>query len=70
MFKIGIQIRRRRWRVRGKNIEIFSSVFDFNKIEEYFEIYKWVYNGGNLNDKIGLARNIISLHFLKKGELG
>lgn len=42
---------------------------DFNKIEEYFEIYKWVYNGGNLNDKIGLARNIISLHFLKKGEL-
>jgi hypothetical protein len=42
---------------------------DFNKIEEYFEIYKWVYNGGNLNDKIGLARNIISLHFFKKGEL-
>jgi hypothetical protein len=42
---------------------------DFNQIEEYLEIYKWVYNGGNLNDKIGLARNIISLHFLKKGEL-
>lgn len=42
---------------------------DFNKIEEYFKIYKWVYNGGNLNDKIGLARNIISLHFFKKGEL-
>lgn len=42
---------------------------DFNKIEEYLEIYKWVYNGGNLNDKIGLARNIISLHFFKKGEL-
>lgn len=42
---------------------------DFNQIEEYLEIYKWVYNGGNLNDKIGLARNIISLHFFKKGEL-
>jgi hypothetical protein len=42
---------------------------NFNEIEEYFEIYKWVYNGGNLNDKMGLARNIISLHFLKKGEL-
>lgn len=38
--------------------------------EEYFSIYNWVYNGGNLNDKIGLARNIISLHFLKGGEIG
>lgn len=28
----------------------------------YYDIYKWVFNGGNLNDKIGLARNIISLH--------
>lgn len=36
---------------------------------EYFEIYKWVYSGGNLNDKIGLARNIISLHFKNVGEL-
>lgn len=45
------------------------SQIEFNQIEEYLEIYKWVYNGGNLNDKIGLARNIISLHFFKKGEL-
>lgn len=37
--------------------------------EEYYDIYQWVYNGGNLNDKIGLARNIISLHFQKSGEL-
>ncbi len=37
--------------------------------EEYLEIFKWVYNGGNLNDKIGLARNIISLHFSKLGEM-
>ena len=37
--------------------------------DDYFEIYNWVYNGGNLTDKIGLARNIISLHFSKKGEL-
>lgn len=29
---------------------------------DYYEIYKWVYNGGNLSDKSGLARNIISLH--------
>ncbi len=29
---------------------------------QYFTIYKWVYNSGNFIDKIGLARNIISLH--------
>ena len=29
---------------------------------EYFKIYDWCFNGGNLSDKIGLARNIISLH--------
>lgn len=38
--------------------------------EEYFHIYEWVYSGGNLTDKIGLARNIISLHFDKVGEIG
>jgi len=36
---------------------------------EYFNIYNWVYTGGNLNDKIGLARNIISLHFSANGRL-
>lgn len=40
-----------------------------NSSQEYFNIYKWVYSGGNLNDKIGLARNILSLHFKKTGEL-
>lgn len=29
---------------------------------EYFRIYDWVFSEGNLVDKIGLARNIISLH--------
>ncbi|RZK26245.1 MAG: hypothetical protein EOO43_03380 [Flavobacterium sp.] len=38
-------------------------------VEEYFSIYQWVYSGGNLNDKIGLARNIVSLHFDKPGEI-
>ena len=40
-----------------------------NGTKEYFNIYNWVYCGGNLNDKIGLARNIISLHFEKSGEI-
>lgn len=40
---------------------------DFSEIKidaeyNYYKIYKWVYDSGNFNDKIGLARNIISLH--------
>ncbi|WP_211047310.1 hypothetical protein, partial [Pectobacterium versatile] len=27
-----------------------------------FDIYEWIYNQGNFVDKIGLARNIISIH--------
>jgi hypothetical protein len=30
--------------------------------DQHFRIYSWVYNSGNYNDKLGLARNIISLH--------
>lgn len=29
---------------------------------QYYKIYDWVYESGNFIDKIGLARNIISLH--------
>jgi hypothetical protein len=29
---------------------------------QYYKIYNWVYDSGNFIDKIGLARNIISLH--------
>jgi hypothetical protein len=29
---------------------------------QYFQIYSWVYQSGNFVDKLGLARNIISLH--------
>jgi hypothetical protein len=28
----------------------------------YNQIYKWTYNGGNLNDKLGIVRNIVSLN--------
>lgn len=40
-----------------------------SKTADYFSIYNWVYTGGNLNDKIGLARNIITLHFTESGKL-
>lgn len=43
--------------------EVDLSSIDIENLTEYYDIYSWVYNGGNLNDKIGLARNIITLHF-------
>jgi hypothetical protein len=41
---------------------------DFNSasvsaMDEYYRLYEWVYSQGNLSDKIGLARNILCLHF-------
>jgi hypothetical protein len=38
---------------------------NFDSYEIYYNIYSWVYEGGNIVDKIGLARNIISLNFDK-----
>jgi len=37
---------------------------DSKYINDYFKLYKWVYTEGNFSDKIGLARNIISLHII------
>lgn len=31
----------------------------------YFKIYQWIYEGGIINDKVGLARNLLSLHARK-----
>lgn len=47
---------------------------DLNKLnadpkDQYFKIYNWVYESGNFNDKIGLARNIISLHLETKDSI-
>lgn len=36
--------------------------------EGYYKIYQWTFNSGNLFDKLGLARNIVSLH-LSSGDL-
>ncbi|WP_242170082.1 MULTISPECIES: hypothetical protein [unclassified Pseudomonas] len=38
---------------------------DLNASIIFFEIYKWIYNDGNTIDKIGIARNIISIHLEK-----
>lgn len=34
--------------------------------DTYYNIYKWIYEGGNLVDKLGIARNIISLNLEPK----
>lgn len=38
------------------------SEFCLTSIKSYTQIFKWIYSGSNTTDKIGLARNIISLH--------
>jgi hypothetical protein len=38
-------------------------------IDEYRKIYNWINESGNLNDKLGLARNIISLHLNPANDL-
>lgn len=36
---------------------------DFSSIDLLYKIYQWIYTGGNTNDKISIARNIISLNY-------
>lgn len=43
---------------------IKSTDICLNSLKEYLEVYKWVYSSNNVLDKIGVARNIISLHVL------
>ncbi len=60
------------YKINGfKSINGISNIANLHltEFDEYFNIYEWVYNGGNLTDKIGLSRNIISLHFKSVGEL-
>uniref|UniRef100_UPI00404A57FB hypothetical protein n=1 Tax=Fulvivirga sp. TaxID=1931237 RepID=UPI00404A57FB len=60
------------YKINGyKSIKGISDVakLHLQEFDEYYNIFEWVYNGGNLTDKIGLSRNIISLHFSTAGEL-
>lgn len=48
-----------------KSISDSFRIDDINSVnlEDYFKVYLWIYNSGNITDKIGLSRNIISLHY-------
>lgn len=35
---------------------------DITSLQYYMEIFNWIYSEGNVSDKIGLARNIISIY--------
>ncbi len=47
-----------------------STVLFEQYYDEYHLIYNWVYGTNNVNDRLGLARNIISLHLDTPGEVG
>ena len=53
------------YRTACKNAE-FANVIDIgiptSTIDIYFQIYFWLYNGGNIFDKIAIVRNIITLN--------
>lgn len=55
---------------KSMNGHIDTSIKDPNPLNPYFSIYQWVYGSGNFIDKIGLARNIISLHLENTGAIG
>lgn len=48
------------YRLISNRIEIDS--LDSSCADELYGIYEWVYNQGNFVDKVGLAKNIISIH--------
>lgn len=46
--------------------KIEDIVIEHNSFDFLYKIYHWIYSGGNTNDKISIARNIISLNFNSK----
>jgi len=48
--------------LKGYKTLNFSLSVDNSFNEEYFRIYKWIYGESVICDKLGLARNIITLH--------
>ncbi|KZN69444.1 hypothetical protein [Pseudoalteromonas luteoviolacea] len=62
-----------RLNVKMKGYKLLSQEFDIDRLksaktDELYLIYKWVYNEGNFSDKVGLARNLMSIH-LKNDDL-
>lgn len=48
---------------------IEASNINTENLDDFYNIYLWIYSSGNILDKIGLARNLISLHLKKDSSL-
>ncbi|WP_265427283.1 hypothetical protein [Chryseobacterium sp. YIM B08800] len=42
---------------------------NIKNLDDFYNIYLWIYGSGSILDKIGLARNLISLHLRKNSTL-
>ncbi|NOR70569.1 MAG: hypothetical protein GQ532_12890 [Methylomarinum sp.] len=60
----GIHLRLNGYRLFSKNISVSNEIKSKSE-DEYYEIYKWVFGEGNIVDKVGVSRNIISLHLVQ-----
>lgn len=48
---------------------IDADIITIKNLDDFYNIYLWIYSSGNILDKIGLARNLISLHLKKNSSL-
>lgn len=48
---------------------VYGAQIDTDSWEKYLDIFRWLYNGGNLTDKSAIARNIISLNIAEDATL-
>ena len=56
--------------LRLNGYKVISEKIDFpiqlgNGQDEVFRLYSWAYNGGNISDKIGIIKNLVSLYAKK-----
>lgn len=64
--EMGLSYKLNGYRTFGEEIatkKIEDINVDFNSVDLFYKIYQWIYKGGNTNDKISIARNIISLNY-------
>ncbi|MEM6813071.1 MAG: hypothetical protein AAF600_01610 [Bacteroidota bacterium] len=61
------------YKLKGYRLYQGDVSFDQNfteRFQEYINLYEWIYDSnGNVTDKLGVARNIISLH-IREGDIG
>ncbi|WP_413724843.1 hypothetical protein [Sodalis sp. RH16] len=58
--KIIIDYKMKGYRLISNKMDL--STANLRAVKELYGIYQWIYNQGNFVDKIGLAKNIISIH--------